>query len=507
MNTGFARNVPQSSTQSRGATIDAPIETDKKKNWGPAALDALREARREHQEKIAGRRNDWIRANEYFYEQIKRVLRFVIPPAARVLEVRCQTGHLLAAVQPFYGVGVEISDAMVDIARQEHPDLHFARLDPEDLQLNETFDYILFSHIFDTVDILRALERVRKHCTPETRVVILNYNHLWEPLLECASKVGLRAQFVEPNWISEDDIRGLLKLSGFRPVRKHHLILCPKRIPLLSGFLNRVMARLPILHRLCLMQVMVARPITEPIPEEIVTVSVIVPCRNEAGNIQQAVERIPMMGHHTEILFCDDQSTDGTAEEVKRLAKAHPEKDIRLIEGPGICKAENVFTGMRAARGDVLMILDGDLTVMPEELPTFLRALVTSQGDFVNGSRLIYPMPQQAMKFANRIGNKFFGVVFSFLLDQRIKDTLCGTKVFWRKDWLQMERSLGAWGIQDLWGDYELLFGASKLQLSIVEVPVHYQERIYGTTKMIKVFSNGVRMLRMCSHAWQSLGG
>jgi glycosyltransferase involved in cell wall biosynthesis len=336
---------------------------------------------------------------------------------------------------------------------------------------------------------------------------VVNYNHLWEPILEAASKVGLRSQFVEPNWVSENDVRGFLKLSGFRPVRKHRLILFPKWIPGFSGLMNGLLARLPGFRALCLMQVMVARPLTEPLREDGVTVSVVVPCRNEVGNVQQAIERIPRMGKHTEILFCDDKSTDGTADEVRRLASQYPDKDICLIDGPGICKAENVFAGFRAARGDVLMILDADLTVMPEELPMFLRALVTSQGDFANGSRLVYPMPHLAMKFANMVGNKFFGLVFSFLLDQRIKDTLCGTKVLWRKDWLEMERSVGSWGIKDLWGDYELLFGASKLHLNIVEVPVHYQERIHGVTKMKKVFSNGLRMLRMCWYALHRLGG
>jgi glycosyltransferase involved in cell wall biosynthesis len=234
---------------------------------------------------------------------------------------------------------------------------------------------------------------------------------------------------------------------------------------------------------------------------------VIIPCRNERGNVQSAVERIPSMGKHTEILFCDDKSTDGTGEEVLRMQSLYPEKDIRLIQGPGICKAENVWTGFRAARGDVLMILDADLSVMPEELPMFVRALLNGRGDFVNGSRLIYPMQQGAMKFANMIGNKFFGFVFSFLLDQRIKDTLCGTKVLWRKDWARIEKNLGSWGIKDLWGDYELLFGASKLHLEIVEMPVHYQERIYGVTKMTKVFSNGMRMLRISWHAWFRLTG
>jgi SAM-dependent methyltransferase len=475
--------------------------------WGPEALEEVRKARREHQEATAKRREEWIRANKYYYGRMERMLRFIVEPQKRVLDLRCETGHLLAALEPAYGVGVEISGAMVEVARQLHPELRFVMSDVEELELHETFDYILFNHIFDTVDVLRAFESIRRHCTPETQIVVINYNHLWQPLLDLASKIGLRAKFVEPNWVSENDVRGFLKLAGFRPVRKHHLLLMPKRVPLLSGLVNGFLARFPGIRRLCLMQVMVARPMTEPKREEALTVSVVIPCRNEAENVGHAVERIPAMGRHTEILFCDDKSTDGTAGEVRRMQALYPEKDIRLVQGPGICKAENVWCGFRAARGDVLMILDADLTVMPEELPMFLRALARSHGEFVNGSRLVYPMPKLAMKFANIIGNKFFGLAFSFLLDQRIKDTLCGTKVLWRKDWLRMERHLGGWGIKDLWGDYELLFGASKLHLEIVEVPVHYQERIHGVTKMTRVLANGWRMLRICWQAAKYLEG
>ena len=475
--------------------------------WGPDALRLTRQEREQQQDAAAEHRDDWIQANRYFYDRLKRVLRFVVEPNKRVLEVRCQTGYLLASVSPAYGVGVEISRAMVDRAKADHPELHFHQAEPEELQLNEKFDYILFSHVFDTTDILRAFERIRDHCTPNTRLVVINYNHLWQPILELASKTGLRSRFVEPSWVSEHDIRGFLKLAGFSPVRTHRAILWPKWIPLVSDFFNDFWARLPGLRRLCLMQVTVARPMPAALREKDVTVSVVIPCRNEQGNIQPAVERIPVMGKHTEIIFCDDKSTDGTAEEVRRLQQSHPERDIRLVEGPGICKAENVWAGFRAARGDALMILDADLSVMPEELPAFLNALVSGRGEFVNGSRLVYPMQKYAMKFANMIGNKVFGLTFSFLLDQRIKDTLCGTKVLWREDWIRMQPNLGSWGIRDLWGDYELLFGASRLGLEIVEVPVHYQERVYGVTKMTKVFANGMRMLRICWHAWNRLGG
>lgn len=476
-------------------------------SWGPRALDDVREARRAFQNAAAPRRDHWIRSNKYFYDGLKRLLQFIVEPGKRVLAVRCQTGHLLASVKSAYGVGVEIGEVILSLAREQYPDLNFVQADPEKLSLGETFDYILFDYVFDTVDILRALEVIRDHCTPDTRLIIFNYNQLWEPILELASKVGLRSKLIEPNWVSENDIRGFLKLAGFRPVRVHRRFLFPKWIPLFSWFLNNVVARLPALRRLCLMQIMVARPLTAPAQEDDVTVSVIVPCRNERGNVEAAVERIPEMGKYTEILFCDDKSTDDTPDQVRRMQRQYPDKNIRLIEGPGICKAENVWTGFRAARGDLLMILDADLTVMPEELPMFLRALASRQGDFINGSRLIYPLQRHAMKFTNMIGNKLFGLLFSFLLDQRIKDTLCGTKVLWRKDWLRLEKNLGSWGINDLWGDYELLFGASKLHLEIVEVPVHYQERIHGVTKMTKVFRNGLRMLRICWFAWRKLSG
>jgi len=208
--------------------------------------------------------------------------------------------------------------------------------------------------------------------------------------------------------------------------------------------------------------------------------------------------RIPDFGQPTEVIFCDDKSTDGTADEVRRMQALYPERNIRLIDGPGICKSMNVWAGFTHATGDILAILDADLTVIPEELPYFIDAITQSGAEFVNGSRLVYPVPKAAMKGANMVGNKLFSIVFSFLMGQRIKDTLCGTKVLWRSDWERIQPMIGSWGIMDRWGDYELLFGAAKLNLRVVDQPVHYQERIYGATKMTKVFKNGLVMLRMC---------
>lgn len=475
--------------------------------WGPEALKESRLRRQRHQDSVAATRDNWVKANKYFYGRLARLLRFIVEPGKRVLEIRCQTGHLLNSVNPAYGVGVDISENLIDLAKKNFPNLHFKCADPEDVDLGEKFDYILFSHVFDTVDLLSAFERARQHCTPATRLIVINYNPMWEPALNLASDIGLRSSFVEPNWVNSRDLATFLHLSGFQPIRTHRVLLFPKYIPLISSLLNDFLGRLPGLKKLCMMQLVVARPLAEPKRSEDVSVSVIVPCRNEHGNVLAAVERTPQMGKHTEIIFCDDKSTDGTADEVRRLQALYPDKNIRLLDGPGICKAENVWTGFRGARNDVLMILDADLTVMPEELPFFFKALVENRGEFINGSRLVYPVPKAAMKFANRLGNKIFGMIFSFLLEQHIKDTLCGTKVLWRHDWERIENNLGAWGIKDLWGDYELLFGASKLHLEITEVPVHYQERVYGVTKMTRVFWNGARMFRMCSGAWRRLHG
>ena len=491
-----------------GASGNAvPAESTAPQTWGMAALVQSRLMRRARQARLAAARQGWIDRNRYYYDGIARVLRFVIEPGKRVLNVRCQTGGFLEAVSPSRGVGVEISPELVAIAQQRHPQLTFICSNPEELTPEETFDYVLFSDVSDTVDVLTAFRRLAPACEPQTRMVVYHYNSLWQPIITLANRLGLRMEPLEPNWLSERDIRILLRLAGFQPLQTYRAVLVPKRIPVVSEFFNRIIARLPLVNRLCMASVIVARPTPKPLAEDSVSVSIVVPCRNERGNIEAAVQRIPEMGRHTEIIFCDDKSTDGTADEVRRVQLENPDRDIRLLDGPGICKAQNVWTGFRAARGDVLVILDADLTVMPEELPGFVRALSEGQGEFINGSRLVYPVPKHAMKVANVLGNKGFSLLFSYLLDHPVKDTLCGTKVLWRRDWQRIEPLIGSWGVEDRWGDYELLFGAAKLQLAIVDMPVHYQERIYGVTKMTKVFWNGWIMLRMCLAAGLKLKG
>ncbi len=502
-------NSPLNNSDGLGAVLKQHEANSQR--WGPAALEQRRERTRDHLAKIAARRETWIKRNRYYYELLNRLLRFLVEPQKKVLSVRCDIGNLLAVVRPSKGKGIDICGEIVAIARQRNPSFEFAVAfpDKEEFQQafkpDEKFDYILFNDIGDTVDVLQALRNLKPLCHRHTRLLVPTYNHLWEPLVTFAEWSGMKVPRTEQNWLSTTDIRNLLNLVGFEALETHRVVLLPKYLPLLSSFLNRFCARLPFLSKLCMTQVVVARVVPPPVLRERLSVSVVIPCKNEKGNVEDAVRRIPSLADQVEIIFCDDQSTDGTAEEVLRVQALYPEKNIRLEHGPGVCKSRNVWTGFNAARGDILMILDADLTTIPEELPYFIDVIVSGQAEFVNGSRLVYPVPKGAMNGANMLGNKFFSVAFTYLLGQRVKDTLCGTKVLWRSDWERIKPMLGSWGTEDRWGDYELLFGAAKLNLKILDLPVHYQERIHGSTKMTKVFRNGLVMLKMCWHGFLKL--
>lgn len=508
----ISRAQVRAATQSGSFTSDALAVADtKKEEWGPAALTKRRQRSAQHLASLAGKREHWIESNRYYYRLLRRLLQFLVEPGKRVLCVRCGTGALLPAMRPQLAKGIDICSEIIEVAKQRRPEFDYRVAFPDTdefldcFEADENYDYILFNDIGDTVDLQRALQNLKSLCRRHTRLLIVSYNHLWEPLVTMAESLGMKVPRVEQNWLSGADVRNLLSLSGYEILGSRRIVLCPKFIPVISSFLNAFCARLPGINALCMTEVHVARLNPPPVDRQGLSVSVIVPCKNERGNIEDAVKRIPSLGGKTEIVFCDDNSTDGTSEEVSRIQVLHPERNIRLEHGPGICKARNVWTGFNAASGDILVILDADLTTMPEELSYFVDAIASGVAEFVNGSRLVYPVPRGAMKGANMLGNKFFSLAFSYLLNQRVKDTLCGTKVLWRSDWERMKGLLGTWGIEDRWGDYELLFGASKLNLRIIDLPVHYQERIYGSTKMTRVFQNGLIMLKMCWHGFLRL--
>ena len=460
-------------------------------------LDKMR--KRQFFDDLAPVRDAWKARRPTYHREIERLCRFLIPPGASVLEIGCGTGDLLHALRPRRGLGIDLSPRMVEIARRKYPDLEFSVGDVEVLDIEERFDYVLLSDLVGHLDdVWLAFRNLHRVCHPSTRIMVTYYNYLWEPVLRAAERLGLKAPQPLQNWLPPQDLTNLAVITGFEPVKLGFWLLCPIRVPLLTLVANRVLAHLPGLRRLDLIHYLVARPEPEPSPPRPLTCTVVVPCRNEVGNIPETVARIPLMGSHTEMLFVDGDSTDGTPEAIQEAIVAHRgTRDIRLIrQVPATGKGDAVRLGFASAKGDVIMILDADLSVMPEDLPKFFLTLAEGRGEFVNGSRMVYPMEGQAMRFLNILGNKMFSMLFSWLLEQRVRDTLCGTKALLRRDYERIAASRAVFGDLDPFGDFDLLFGAAKLTLKIVEMPVRYHERTYGRTK-IRRFHHGWLLLKM----------
>jgi SAM-dependent methyltransferase len=427
--------------------------------------------------------------------------RHLVAPGLRVLEIGCGEGDLLAALEPAVGVGVDFSEEMLAHARARHPELTFLCQDAGELRLEGTFDVVVMSDLVnDLWDVQRVLERVRPLCTPTTRVIISSYSRLWELPLAAAGRLRLARPTLRQNWLTADDIQNLLRLTGFELLRRSQEIMWPVWTPVLSWLCNAFLVRLWPLRHLGLTNLFVARLEPEPRYGEPPLVSVVVPARNEAGNIADIFARTPEMGAGTELVFVEGHSRDDTYATIERAIAAHPERRCKLLRQTGKGKGDAVRLGFDSASGDVLMILDADLTVPPEALPRFYEALVSGRGEFVNGVRLVYPMDERAMRFLNLLANRFFSVVFTWLLGQPIKDTLCGTKVLSRRDYRRIAANRAYFGDFDPFGDFDLIFGAARQSLKLVDLPIRYGERTYGTTN-IQRFRHGLLLLRMVAFA------
>ncbi|PYI88665.1 MAG: glycosyl transferase [Verrucomicrobia bacterium] len=438
-------------------------------------------------------------SNRAYPQLLKGYYSFFVPPGQRVLELGCGIGDLLAAVRPVRGVGVDISPAMIGQAGPRHPGLEFRSADAADAPGDEKFDYILMSDLInDLPDVQKLFENTHRHSYQHTRLVLNFFNNFWRPILAVAEKIGAKAPTVSQNWLSLADVRNLLHLAGWEVIKTDTRILWPVRTPLLAPLFNRWFA--PFLKHLCLTVFVVARPRPLPSYYREYSCSVVIPARNEAGNIEAAVQRVPEMGTGTEIIFIEGHSQDNTWEEIQRVAAKYSHRKIKMLKQQSKGKGGAVREAFAAATGDILFILDADLTVPPEDLPKFYHVACGGVADFVNGVRLIYPMEDEAMRFLNMIGNKFFSAAFSWLLGQPIKDTLCGTKVLFRSHYELIAKNRSYFGDFDPFGDFDLLFGAAKLNLRILDLPVRYRARTYGETNISR-WRHGWLLLRMVRFA------
>lgn len=474
----------------------------------PDNLSNRKRAIRDLANRQAAERDRWVARNSFYYEEDLSYMRFLVPEGLRVLDLGCGNGRLLAALNPSYGVGIDFSPNMIAVAKEKYPKLEFYEGDVESFEviagLNGPFDIIILSDTIGSLeDCQSTLSQLQGVCTTDTRLIVAYYSRMWEPVLGVAKLLGLQMPQAEQNWLSTEDISNLLALSDFEVVKREWRQLLPRRLLGLGYFVNRYIAPMAVIRRACLRNYIVARPLAN-IQKAPMSATVLVPCRNERGNIEQAVLRTPRFCEDIEILFVEGHSQDGTLEEIYRVIEAYPHLDIKVLVQDGKGKGDAVRKGFANARGEVLMILDADLTMPPEALPKYYNVLVSGKGEFVNGSRLVYPMEQGAMRFLNLLANQTFSWLFSWLLNQRFTDTLCGTKVLTKKHYEQIAANRSYFGDFDPFGDFDLIFGAAKLNLKVVEIPITYASRQYGETQISR-FRHGLLLLRMVIFAFKKL--
>jgi hypothetical protein len=438
----------------------------------------------------------WERRNAFYRSALRAHFAGIIPAGAAVLELAAGMGQLLHELAPRAGVGVNYAERLNAEARKRHPELTFVLGQVDRLEVPAGFvpEYVVLNHMIDFVhDLWDSLHAIAGKIEGNALVAVTTSNPLWAPILRLASALRLRTPHAARNFVTARDVRSVLELLGFDVVEEGWLVPMPLGVPGLARLVNLVVPEIPILRAACSVQSLTAR---RRLPRAGLTCTVIIPCHNEEGNLEATAARVPAMGARTEILVVDDGSTDGTRAAAERARARDPRVRILAFD-KNRGKAGAVFAAIEAATGDVAIILDADATVPPEVLPKFFEALATGHADFVNGTRLVYPVPGKAMKIANFLGNKMFCFIASWVLRQRVSDTLCGTKAFLRSDFLRMPRLS-----VDRWGDFTLLFGAARLRLRIREIPVHYEERTAGRSKM-RAFVEVWRFLAACARGWR----
>ena len=447
---------------------------------------------------VASTWDRWTSRNRYYHEQLQELAIGAVVPHRDVLDIGAGTGDVLASAQPADGLGLNISDRLTELARRKYPHLRFETVAPDVRADRDGFkpDYVLAVNLLDhSAGLYELFDGLRSCMTERSLLIVTSSNPLWAPLLRLASRFGLRIPESPRNFITNRDISSVLSVLGFDVVEQSLALPVPKLIPLVGPVLNAVLPDLPLLRYASSVQYVAARPRRS---RRDLSVSVIVPCHNEQDNVRACAERVPDMGSGTEIIFVDDGSTDGTRSAILEAMQA--DSRVRLIAyNTNHGKANAVRAGFDVARNDVLMILDADMTVAPEDLPMFLEPIAAGTADFVNGTRLVYPMGGEAMPTINFVGNKAFCLLVSWVLRQRVSDTLCGTKALLRRDYATMPLPG-----RDRWGDFDLLFGAARQKLRIREIPVHYRDRVAGQSKM-NVRRDAPLFLSACMAGWRTL--
>jgi ubiquinone/menaquinone biosynthesis C-methylase UbiE len=447
-------------------------------------MENVQERLKKHYNSLAKNRCKYHRKNRFYHKEVLRRYKFLVQKNSSILELGCGTGDLIGNLLPSYGVGVDISNEMINIAKRKYSKINFVCQDIGEFFIQKKFDYIIISGTLNSVrDIQGLLQKVSGMAKYDTRIIINCYNQLWNPIIRLSEKLRLKMPEIIFNWLSVDDVENFFYISGYQVIKTDFFLLFPKYVPLISSIFNKLIGKLPIIKYLSLEQIVIARLNCAPENIPKLTTSVVITCRDEEGNIEGLVKRIPEIGKHTEVIFVEGHSKDNTVGKINEMIKNYPKKDIKLLRQKGTGQGDAFRLGFDQAKGDFIFWVEADLTIPPEEISLFWEAYIQGRGDYINGSRFVYKMEKKAMPFFNYIGNRFFGNLFTAILGQRFTDTLCGFKAVSKKNYLKIREQINYFGDFDPFGDFELIFGAIKNNLKVVEIPVHYKPRRYGQSK------------------------
>ena len=416
-------------------------------------------------------------------KEVRRILQVVIPENSSVLYGPRHAQELVESLLP-------VESSVISADSETH--------------LTTTTHVLMLSLTDEMTDIYNELTNLRTGLNPSTRIYVVTMSRLWSRMRNRIYGLPRRSRI--NNWIPPTEITNIFEQTGFEIVQQRSAVTIPLRIPFISQLTNRWLSQMPILRHFSVFNIITIRPKLREL-NRVPKVSIIVAARNEAGNIQSLIERLPSLSPAQELIFVEGASDDSTWETIQTAVNQNQDKTKLIISAykqAGKGKGDAVRLGFSKAKGDVFIILDADLSVPPEELPRFIENLTNDNCEFANGSRLVYPMEDKAMQFLNLIGNRLFGIIFSFLIGQSVRDTLCGTKAMWADDYRRLAAQREYFGDFDPFGDFDLLFGASRLGLRIRDIPVHYKERIYGSTNISR-FRHGLLLIKMTTFAAKRL--
>lgn len=419
----------------------------------------------------------------YYHTRIKKTFSFIIPPNKKILFFGSNSKEILAPLRPAKVISI--------------------KTDYQSYIPKEKFDYIILNGALgQSTDMLQVLKHLLRACHPSTRILIYQYNYLWQWILSIAENLNLKRKEGVQNWLSVKDLKTYLNGASFQVTRIFRRTIFPLQFFGLGNLLNFIGVLIPFFDFFKLDQFIIARPEPHLFPQQSPkSLTICITVRSEKDNIEPIVKSIPKICRQQEILFVEGHSTDGTKQEILRVKKKYPHKNIRVMGQPGIGQGDATRVGFKAAKGEIIIIYEGDKTADPRDIQYFYQAMRSGKYEFIEGTRFVYPINNKTMPIINQLGNIFFAKWFSFFLGHRTTDVLCGVKSILKRDFDLLYKRWGFLGFEDPFGDFELIYGATRMGLKFGEIPAHYYPRTYGETKT-KPFAHGFYLLKMAAKGY-----